>query len=264
MEFAKEKGFYKETSSNSQEILKRAKEELGCDSTQACKDLCTTDANFEKCNNFAKKYSLGGGVTQNPTDAQILQKAKETLGCDSYKSCFLFCSQDANRQKCSEFAKKVSLRGGAEIKGPGNCTSESSCRSYCQDPANFNICSKYVSTTYKKNFKGPGGCDSTQSCQAFCQEHPDVCKKYSQTTQTNFQPRPDMGNCQTASQCYEWCKANPDKCKKLQNYSPPPNSTSTDKNTQSASPSVHGVKTGPADWVNQTIDSVINFLAKLF
>ena len=234
MEFAKKKGFNKKMPTKSQEILNKAKSELGCDSIEACKGFCTSEANLDKCNNFARKYSVGA-LTQDPSDAQILQKAKETLGCDSYKSCFLLCSQDANRQKCSEFAKKVNLKGGVEVKGPGDCK-------------------------------------TTATCQSYCREHPDICKKYleRQTNPTTFSPRPDMGNCQTPTACYQWCRQNPGKCQNFRPDTKPPTAYSPnvtprpyDETKPSTSPSVHGAKTGP-DWFTQTVDSVVNFLTSIF
>lgn len=172
--FAKSKGFYKEPEAQKEIVLEKAKQTLGCDSIETCKTFCQVQANFDKCDSFARQNNLGGGHTEDPTKKEIVDKAKQVLGCDSYTSCASFCSDTANKQKCSEFAKEVGLKGGENKVGPGGCSSESTCKSFCSDPVNFQVCKGFVSSS-GGNFQGPGGCDSEQSCRDYCKDHGAQC-----------------------------------------------------------------------------------------
>lgn len=240
--FAKKKGFYRESvkeSSNKGTIIDDAKSELGCDSEDSCKSFCGQQQNWQKCGDFARKHHLGGGQTEDPGKAEILAKAKQVLGCNSYEECKNFCSNEANKQKCDEFAKSVHLRGGVEKKGPGGCSSEETCRTYCSDPNNFNECSQYGQQS-SGGFRGPGGCDSEVSCKAFCQQHPEACKTirsyggpqspaaYENANERAAFCRQYPEKCANASSSGTltpeiYCKLNPDKCPR---YSPSSTPTS--------------------------------------
>lgn len=178
--FAKNKGFYKESQvdTRKEEIIKSAKSELGCDSPSSCQDFCSKPENHDKCSNFAKTHNLGGGQTADPAKAQILEKAKTVLGCDSPTTCKAFCEQEANRAKCSDFARQVGLRGGEVKTGPGGCTSEETCRKFCSDPNNFEICQKFHGALMgnTQSFHGPGGCTTPESCKTYCEKNPKDCK----------------------------------------------------------------------------------------
>lgn len=176
IDYAKAKGFHKEepTQTDKDAILAAAKGELGCDSESACMALCNEPANFDKCSNFAQKNGLGGGHVQDPTKGELLDKASQVLGCNTPQACLNFCNDEANRTKCSEFAKQTGLRGGEQKLGPGGCTSEETCKTFCSDPQNYQICSGFGSGTGGQ-FKGPGGCDSEESCKAYCQNNPQEC-----------------------------------------------------------------------------------------
>lgn len=176
IDYAKAKGFHKEepTQTNKDAILAAAKTDLGCDSESACMALCNQTANFDKCSSFAQKHGLGGGHVQNPNEEKYLGQAKQVLGCDSPTSCMNFCNDEANKQKCSEFAKQTGLRGGEHQVGPGGCTSQDSCKALCSDPNNYKICSGFSAGTGGQ-FSGPGGCNSEESCKAYCEQNPQAC-----------------------------------------------------------------------------------------
>lgn len=177
--YAKSKGFYKEeqVDATKGEILEKAKQALGCDSYESCKTFCQISSNFEKCDSFAKQNNLAGGHVNNPEEKRILEKAKEILGCDSPATCASFCSDDANRAKCSEFAKETGLRGGERPVGPGGCTSEATCKAFCSDPQNYSVCSGFASSSGGK-FQGPGGCNSEESCRSYCKDHESECRAF--------------------------------------------------------------------------------------
>lgn len=230
--FAKTKGFYKEDEvAKKDELLAQAQSELGCNSESACRSFCEQETNFDKCNSFAKNHNLTGGHVEDPASRQILEKAKEILGCDSPSSCMSFCSQEGNRKKCSNFAKETGIRGGEQHAGPGGCTSEETCKAFCSNPNNYQICSQYGSAGGGK-FSGPGGCSSEESCRAFCQEHQEECGAFGKESGRNYNPEemcnktPNCSYANNSCQCgsfggsgedqkgdyTKFCQENPEKC----------------------------------------------------
>lgn len=155
--FAKKKGFYKEPAQTDMtKVVTVAKTELGCDSEDSCKTFCSQEANFQKCSDFAKKAGLQGGVKNTASSNPTLAKAKEILGCTSADTCKTFCSQESNKQKCSDFAKQAGLRGGEQKVGPGGCTSEDTCKTFCSNPQNSQVCAQF--RTNSPSVSGvPGG-----------------------------------------------------------------------------------------------------------
>lgn len=176
IDFAKNKGFYKEdpVETNKEEILANAKTELGCDSYDSCMSFCQNSSNFDKCDAFAKKHNLGGGHVSNTEEQEFLAKAKEVLGCDSPSSCMNFCGSPQNRDKCSEFAKQMGVRGGHHEQGPGGCTTDETCSAFCSVPSNYEICSSH-SKASGESFSGPGGCNNEESCREYCSKNPKEC-----------------------------------------------------------------------------------------
>lgn len=176
IDYAKQKGFYQKeaTQINKDAILVAARVELGCDSESACMALCNQQANFDKCSSFAQRHDLGGGHVQDPTKGELLEKARQVLGCDTPQTCMNFCKDEVNKAKCSEFAKQTGLRGGEQQVGPGGCSSEETCKAFCSDPQNSQICSEF-SRSHGGSYSGPGGCNSEESCKAYCQAHPTEC-----------------------------------------------------------------------------------------
>lgn len=174
--FGKQRGLYKdqEDTQDKEKVLEKAKQELGCDSYETCKSFCQISSNFDKCNAFAKKQGMSGGHVDDPKNEAVLEKAKGILGCDSYASCASFCSDDTNRQQCSDFAKQTGLKGGEQKVGPGGCTSEATCKSFCSDPVNFQVCNGFTASSGGQ-FQGPGGCDSEGSCRSYCEKNPQDC-----------------------------------------------------------------------------------------
>jgi len=177
--YAKQKGFYKEEPTQQESkltiILSDAKKTLGCDSLDSCQQVCSQEANIERCDSFAKSHSLNGGKGSDSKNDDILTVAKQVLSCDSQDACKNICIKPENQQKCSDFARQVGLRGGEMKKGPGGCTTEDSCQTFCTSPDNFSICQGYAKTN-RLNFSGPGGCTTEDSCKTFCLQNPSICK----------------------------------------------------------------------------------------
>ncbi len=228
--FAKKKGFYKEpevATGKKEEIIAAAKAELGCDSESSCRSFCSDQANFDKCDVFAKKRGLSGGQVEDLAKGKILEKAKEILGCSSPDSCAAFCSDEANRQRCSEFAKSTGLRGGEQRTGPGGCSSEETCKAFCSDPGNFQVCRGFSESSGGK-FSGPGGCSSEQSCKDYCKSNPDSCRNFAaqssggDTYRRYCDENPDKCRQDQGEQKREFekfCLQNPDKCKEVEDES---------------------------------------------
>ncbi|MBI2641676.1 hypothetical protein HYW87_03725, partial [Candidatus Roizmanbacteria bacterium] len=235
--YAKSKGFYKEDelSERQETLLDAAESELGCNNIDSCQAVCHQEENFDKCNTFAKKYGISGGHTEDPAKQEIIQKARQTLGCDSPQSCRSFCEKEENRQKCSEFAKQTGLRGGEIRQGPGGCTSEETCRAFCSDPNNYQVCRGFSQGSGGK-FVGPGGCNSEESCRAYCQQNPQECgygtgprptgsynpqemclktpscKWENNTCQCVFYGNPEEAK-RKSEEYSRYCQENPEKCK---------------------------------------------------
>ncbi len=222
VDFAKKKGFYKETTLDTQKttVLQSAKTDLGCDSEETCRQACEKKENFEKCAQFAKRFNLKGGQPSNTSDTTILQRAKTMLGCTSVDSCKLFCQQGENQQKCSNFAKQVGLRGGTTQVGPGGCSSIDSCRAYCIDPSHSQICRQFApksgnpSGELRPQVKGPGGCMSEESCRAYCANHPEACHHGDNSVPSNIMsPSPYHSQIvPSSSNQSDDCKMYPDHC----------------------------------------------------
>lgn len=238
IDYAKSKGFHQE-GPDPDKILAAARRELGCDTAASCQSFCEIPANFNKCHSFAQSQSLTGGYIHDPAERELLDQARQTLGCDSPSSCISFCNDPANRDKCFSFAQQVGLRGGEHRVGPGGCTSEVTCRAFCSDPNNFQICSGFAGSS-GGTFSGPGGCNSPESCRAYCEKNPADCG-YVGGVQPGASPPPGYNpqemcnktpNCSwTGSTCQcgiygetqesqqrareyaDFCKNNPDKCK---------------------------------------------------
>ena len=259
--FAKQKGFYNETGvkAKREELVEKAKAELGCTSAESCRALCEQAENREKCFGFAQRNGLAKAPPSQ--NSEIVEKAKALLGCDSAESCRNFCSQAENRDKCTEFAKEAGLKGGKQFKGPGGCTSEETCKALCSDPNNFGVCSSYGSAVGKE-FKGPGGCTSPESCRSYCESNPDNCRNFSSgegmqggpasadmqamcnrtpscsfvdnTCKCNHNPEaareyekvckenPDMCRRFSTQGREDFCKQNPDKCGQFQQHNQDP------------------------------------------
>ncbi len=109
-----------------QEIVNKAKTVLGCDSQEACKNICEKPENRDKCANFARDAGLDKGNEKSRVGPG---------GCGTEEACKNYCTDAAHQEECSKF--KTERRGddkpriNAGEKGPGGCSSEEECRKYC-------------------------------------------------------------------------------------------------------------------------------------
>lgn len=233
VDYAKNKGFYDENKvdAKKEEVIKKAQTELGCDSYESCKTYCQIPTNFNKCDSFARKNRIAGGHVEDPGKKEIIEKAKTVLGCDNVSTCAAYCSDEANRQKCSDFAKEAGLRGGERPVGPGGCTSEETCKAFCSDPDNFKICQGFVVSAGSR-FSGPGGCNSEESCKNYCTQNPQACRsersyegKYDQEQMCQKTPNCSWkdNSCvcgayntdearKTTDEAVKYCREKPERC----------------------------------------------------
>lgn len=231
MDFAKKKGFQKEMDDGSRidrqkkdELIEKAKTELGCTSMEDCSKICESD--HTRCEAFARKH----GVYQEPSESrsrysaeekvQLMQKAQSELGCTSMESCKSSCEK--NPERCMKFAKKHRLDipekqedretvereeiDEGEFRGQnpmsGKCDSEDSCKTYCREhpnecpgfqsknPETQTLSPSNDSTKKAKtNYVGPSGCRTEAECKSWCTDHPDTCPGFSEGKQREEQSK---------------------------------------------------------------------------
>ena len=87
--------------------------ELGdCSDLESCTNYCEDPVNQNSCSTFAKKNGFyQDDVTTYATD-EFYEDAQSELGCNSRDGCVNFCSQEANFDACSAFAKRSEIPGG--------------------------------------------------------------------------------------------------------------------------------------------------------
>lgn len=158
---------------------------LGCSTAQTCKAVCSLKINFEKCHEFAAEHQLNGGYdkrvlalssqsvqdegqTLTDPDIELLQEAGVQL-LNSGQTLESYCELEVNQQVCSVLAKRVGLRGGFTLNGPGGCQSAQTCRTYCDDPSHFAECRAF-------EISGLNGCTSELSCYNELQLNPQALK----------------------------------------------------------------------------------------
>ena len=212
MDFSKKKGLHKEIeredgmdAGKRDELVEKAKTELGCTSKEACNSLCDSDPTL--CEAFAKKH----GVYKKPPPPpdrytstqkiQLIEKAKTAFGCTSMESCKVVCEK--NPQACMAFAKKhgfdknearltpgTSPNYGTQRFGKGGCNSEESCKKYCQEHPDecpgFKGYTKAIEGSRSaeikiKKYIGPSGCRNEAECKSWCNDYPDKCPGFSET-----------------------------------------------------------------------------------
>lgn len=217
MAFAKKKGFDKEIekpdgmdAGKRDELLGKAKTELGCTSMESCSRVCESD--HSRCEAFAKKHGMyqeppSQGRYSSEEKQKLIQKAKSEMGCTSMKSCRSTCEKDP--QRCMDFAKKHGFDKGQEQR-------EQYESGQYQQGAPPNVSPNYGTRRFGKE-----NCDSEDSCKKYCQEHPDECPGFkgytravegSTSTETNEKSYVGPSGCRNEAECKNWCETNPDKC----------------------------------------------------
>ncbi|QQG44433.1 MAG: hypothetical protein HYW86_00760 [Candidatus Roizmanbacteria bacterium] len=212
--------------------------ELGnCASVSECKTYCDDSANRTQCIAFAKKKGFYKEEKLDDKKREMIQTAKDSLGCSDEESCKVVCSKEENYEKCSQFAKKNGFEG-PKRQNPGDkkiiqkakeilgCTSEESCKSICEQDNNKDKCSEFAKQTGLGGGirrVGPGGCNSEESCRSYCEKNEDECRKFGggggpPPGSTGKMQGP--GGCNSEESCRSYCEKNPEECKKFGGGSP--------------------------------------------
>ena len=154
--FAKEKGIAagkRRINEKHVTALSAAKTALGCSTIAACQAFCEEQANRERCQAFAQKHglSVAPSVSPVPTDDEFLNQAKSELGCTSQESCFAFCEQTQNFERCAALEERQITNDERAFfeqhrsdfqKGLG-CDSMQSCIAFCMNPLNMPKCMEF-------------------------------------------------------------------------------------------------------------------------
>ena len=210
-------------------ILEKAKEILGCNSSDSCASFCSKEENRQKCSEFAKETGLRGG-----------EQRVGPGGCTSEETCKAFCSDPQNFQVCQGFSESA----GSRFSGPGGCNSEQSCQDYCK--SNPDSCRNFAAQsssgdTYKKYCdENPGKCrqdkEDKREFEKFCLKNPEKCRETeNERRERGYDPQEMCSktpNCkweentcrcgsyggpvddrQKAEEYAKLCRENPDKCR---------------------------------------------------
>lgn len=190
-----------------------------CASLEECKAYCEDETHKEACTNFAKSkgfYKAPEGQG-NARSRLVLEKAKAELGCNNDTECKAFCKEEANKEKCKDFAKKYKLE--AQKKGLNSeilekakttlgCNSEESCKTLCQKEENKEKCAAFA----KANHLGGGSVKLNASAEMEkikqiieqCKTNPQGCRENIATIEAELNKRSN-----------EFCKGKPDKCRQM-------------------------------------------------
>jgi hypothetical protein len=232
-EFARHKGLgkYKQE----KEKIDKAKIELGCDSIASCISYCQNPDNVTKCRAFAQKYASQDVKVVEQKQQELVQKAKETLGCTSVDSCKTFCEDINNKEKCRAFAKAnleeipQAQKAKEEIikkaKEVLPCNSVETCKTYCDNVANRDTCTEFarkvVPTAVKEylipTIKATLNCTSVDECRKLCElpENKEKCQQFTQLLKPVVKQESKQQlkiTCKTVEECKLVCQKYPDQC----------------------------------------------------
>lgn len=206
--FAKKYGFSREQEGQSQrkdEMLEKAKEELGCNSSESCSRVC--EQNQEKCQQFARRHGYyqedSRAKEYRKKQSDLVENAHSELGCNSLESCNSYCQKEENRERCGEFARRHGFdqgetrrdENGPRPTGPGGCRTEEACRKYYQE--------QQRTTTSPQTSGERPPCDSPESCRKYCQENPNKCPGYQEsgTSSGNYPTPPQTTTVDPSTWC---------------------------------------------------------------
>lgn len=190
--------------------------ELGsCASIEECKTYCNKTENREACMTFSKSRGLTKKVKPSGIvsgDKQkLLELAKQTLGCTDETTCKELCSQEVNREKCAEIAKKAGIM--PQMKQNMQNIETSGLLPDCTKSENKEKCLAFASV-----------------CTSYCSRNPDLCKTGENSNRPNISGAPNGGSftpglslktlqektgCKTPEECSTYCKEHQDTCKSL-------------------------------------------------
>ena len=212
----------------------------GCRSKEDCKAYCDFEINKAACVNFARAHGLATSVEKSEGKAPAVRPpgvvfpVTELDNCASVSECRDYCSREANREVCAEYARKMGIgREGEEgegseekmaalgikfpLKDLGNCSSPEECRRFCDKRANLEKCEKFAKRHgLVVEVEGPGGCEGREECEEFCskRENQKTCMEWAKEHGIEDYPpaggRAGPGGCMSKEECEKYCREHPD------------------------------------------------------
>lgn len=198
------------------------KELNNCQNVAACREFCQETDNQKTCQEFAvKKNLIKKVVRKERITSLILSAAKTALGCRSKETCFNFCKDAKNREKCLQFGINQKLTEEKEVKPQKvipievlenakaelGCLDASSCMALCEKED-----SKMMCLTFAKKYKLMSGEVSTDKMA------PKPSKAVSPEAQLMMEKEKEIltymgpGGCENEEQCQAYCEDHPDDC----------------------------------------------------
>lgn len=169
----------------------------GCTSLSACKTYCSGASHQEACIAFAKKKGFYSEMKADEKRAQLVEDAKNDLGCTSETECRSYCSDEANREKCIAFAKRHGFDGEKKrveiverAKSSLGCDSYESCKTYCEQETNRERCGNFARSAGISRSEGQTGEVENRQMQERRQEQMERRQEQMERLQ---QQRPESG-----------------------------------------------------------------------
>lgn len=153
-------------------LFDAAKNELGCDSLLTCKDFCSKEENFQKCQDFAKEHNLASSRPktdeQNPNATPSSQTGAPQLPCKTLEECSTFCRD--HKDVCVQNNDKLrQLKGGSSSNFlPGGTLNSTNGGSGSVPSTNL------ANGLYGK-LHDSTGCSSDVDCYKYCITHYNAC-----------------------------------------------------------------------------------------
>ncbi|TSC65906.1 MAG: hypothetical protein CEO21_304, partial [Microgenomates group bacterium Gr01-1014_80] len=196
----------------------------GCENIEACTNYCEDPTNYNSCSVFAKEHGFYRDDETQYGDDEFWQGTQNELGCNSAESCMQLCSDAANHETCSAFAKRNEIPGGytkdpaqeeyvETAKNTLGCDSLESCAAFCDDPANSQKCGDFANQVGLQGggtTEGPGGCQTPETCGAYCSDPNNVGQCQAFAPGGNFS---GPGGCNSEESCRSYCDQNPESCR---------------------------------------------------
>ena len=184
-----------------------------CASYAECSAFCNKTENHSTCLAFSESNRPSPATSPTSrqstlTKDQVIQAAKEFLGCDYATTCHDFCNQTVNQAKCKEFSQymqsKMSGQTTSPKTSPPPISSTEPANIDCSNPANASRCQNYGIM-----------------CGNFCQKNPQLCKPGTlphpsvspAPINTSLQRIMNATGCKTAQECSTYCKDHQDICR---------------------------------------------------
>lgn len=208
--------------------------ELGnCANVRECRDYCEQTEHHQTCTDFAKKHGLHREDERaEQEEDELLEAARNELGCTSKSSCLALCEQPENHEKCRAFAERHGLEHEDAEPDPEKqrilekartelgCESMESCRSICEQDKQRCMDFARRHGLHEEGDSpppagGPGGCRTQEECDRYCREHEEECNRFKSEHPPegeHGERETGPGGCDSDESCRRYCEEHPDEC----------------------------------------------------